>query len=155
MLFLFIMWPIYTYYGMRLDTLKINPQSDLDNDLATSGRQQVTSGWTFQKLGLGTLELGVTHNVPRNGLPHHCFPDFGGQLAFPWVLQEEGRYTCVVFYVDQRNPAVAGQVPWSASKCQSAERGKTLFLKAFQAAPVQLLGWFFSRRNRIALVGLE
>lgn len=50
---------------------------------------------------------------------------------------------------------MAGQVPWSVSKCQSTERGKTLFLKAFQAEPVQRPGGLFSHQNRITLVGLE
>ncbi|CAK6434870.1 unnamed protein product [Pipistrellus nathusii] len=36
----------------------------------------------------------------------------------------------------------------------SQQRGKTLFLKAFQAEPA-LRGWLFSHQNRIALVGLE
>lgn len=64
---------------------KINPQSGLDND------RKLPSGRSFPKLGLGTLELGAIHNVPRKQLSHHCFPDLGGQLAFPWVLQEKGR----------------------------------------------------------------
>lgn len=60
-----------------------------------------------------------------------------------------------MFCFYQRNPAVAERALWSAAKCQSAERGKTFFLKAFRAEPVQLVGWLFSHQNRITLVGLE
>lgn len=45
--------------------------------------------------------------------------------------------------------------PWSVSTCQSTERGKTLFLKAVQAEPAQLLGWLLSHQHQNALDGLQ
>lgn len=50
---------------------------------------------------------------------------------------------------------MAEQIPWSLSKRQSTERGKTPFLTAFQAEQVQLLGWEFSHQNRNVLYGLQ
>lgn len=107
------------------------------------------------EIGSGYLRAWRHSQCPKKGAVTPPLSRFFGQLAFPWVLQEKGRYTCVLFYFYQRNPAMAGQVPWSVPKCQSTERGKTLFLKAFQAEPVQRPGWLFSHQNRIALVGLE
>lgn len=64
--------PCGLYILLRNETgyFKINPQSGLDND------RKLTSGWSFQKLGLDTLELGAIHNVPRKELSHHRFPGF-------------------------------------------------------------------------------
>lgn len=50
---------------------------------------------------------------------------------------------------------MAGEIPWSASKHQSTEKEKALFLGDFQVEEVQLLGWRFSHQNRNVLDGLQ
>ena len=95
-----------------------------------------SQSWVWLYQGLVSFTMSQCHNVPRNELSHHYFPDFGGQLAFPWVLQEEERHTLVLFIFNKEihssdrtdypvciwmsvNKERKGPFPWSFSSWTS------------------------------------
>lgn len=104
--------------------------------------------WLYQGLVSFTMSQGMS-----------CHTITFLTLVASWHALESSKkrrdilWFCVCF--TKKSIQVTEQITQPVSKCQSTRRGKALFLGAFPAEQVQLLGRGSSHQNRNALDGFQ